>query len=104
MSDAHVTFGQLDSLHAPTGQEQTFSFACPRRRQGRCEGLIIRGRTDLKHDPQGQNGGIAQWSWDGNRDRPTFAPSINCGTCGWHGFVEGGRCVNQAKQDEQEPG
>ncbi len=35
------------------------------------------------------------WGWDGNRDRPTLTPSINCiaekdgkptGGCGWHGW------------------
>jgi hypothetical protein len=33
----------------------------------------------------------ASWSWDGNREAPTINPSINCGGCGWHGFVRGGK-------------
>lgn len=104
MSDAKVTFDRLDELEAKLGEEQTFSFACPKHRKGaRCEGLIIRGRTNLPHDPQGQNGGIAQWAWDGNRDAPTFQPSINCGGCKWHGFIEKGRCVDTSKKDETEP-
>jgi hypothetical protein len=98
MSAANVKFDSLDSLDAEPGQEQTFSFDCPKHNR-RCFGLIIHGRTDLKHDPKGQNGGIAQWHWDGNRDAPTFTPSIDCGKC-WHGYIERGRCVDTAKKDE----
>lgn len=103
MSDARVKFWTLSYRPAGVGEEQTFSFNCPRRAGGRCEGLVISGRTSLPHDPQGKNGGIAQWAWDANRESPTFSPSINCGACKWHGFIEGGRCVSVAKQDEPEP-
>ena len=103
MSDAKVTFGRLFEATDHPGQEQTFSFNCPRRKAGRCEGVIIKGRTTLKHDPNGKNGGVAQWTWDGNREVPPFVPSINCGTCGWHGYIERGRCVTTKKQDEPEP-
>lgn len=103
MSDARVNFDTLDDLDADPGNEQTFSFSCPRKINHRCGSLIIRGRTDLPHDPQGQNGGIAQWGWDGNRDTPTFTPSINCSFCGWHGFLERGRCLTTSKQEEPEP-
>jgi hypothetical protein len=39
------------------------------------------------------------WAWDGNLERPTLTPSINClakkdgkptGGCGWHGFITAG--------------
>lgn len=39
------------------------------------------------------------WGWDGNTERPTITPSINCisekdgkptGGCGWHGFISNG--------------
>jgi hypothetical protein len=39
------------------------------------------------------------WAWDGNMERPTITPSINCiaekdgkptGGCGWHGFITNG--------------
>lgn len=104
MSDAKVTFGMLGSLDPVDGREQTFSFSCPRRRGGRCEGLPIRGRTNLPHDPQGKNGGVAQWEWKNpeNKTSPTFSPSVNCGTCGWHGYVEAGRCVDVNHVDEPE--
>lgn len=103
MSAAVVIFHRLDSLNSLPGEEQTFSFNCPNRRGGHCEGLIIRCRTNLPHDPQGKNGGVAQWTWNEDRASPTFAPSINCGTCGWHGFIKNGRCVNTDQQDEPEP-
>lgn len=102
MSDAKVTFDSLDEMHVEPGKEQTFSFQCPKHLRRRCSGLIIAGRTDLKRDPQGQNGGIAQWNWDGNRETPTFTPSINCSSC-WHGFIEKGRCLDAQRQEEPEP-
>src|SRR5258708_232733 len=104
MSDAKVTFAFLGSADLPlAGEEETFSFVCPRRAGRRCEGLIIAGRTKLKHDPQGQNGGIAQWHWDGNAAAPTFSPSIDCGGCGWHGYIHAGRCKDANHNDEPEP-
>lgn len=39
------------------------------------------------------------WGWDGNTEKPTLTPSINCiaekdgkptGGCGWHGHITGG--------------
>jgi hypothetical protein len=102
MSDARVTFRHLTAGEATPGQEQTFGFACPKHKGRRCEGLVIAGRTTLKHDPQSKNGGIAQWSWDGNREAPTFTPSINCGGC-WHGYLRNGRCVSAQGTDEPEP-
>jgi len=31
------------------------------------------------------------WSWDGNTDLPTVAPSIRIvGSCKWHGFLQDG--------------
>ena len=98
---AEVRFYTLNDGDAAPGQEQTFGFRCPRNAKGgRCEGLIIKGRTNLKHDPAGKNGGIAQWTWDGNRESPTFAPSINCGGCKWHGFLEKGVLVDCAHKPE----
>lgn len=102
MSDAKVEFWTLEWEDAEAGKEQLFGFACPKRKDRRCEGLSISGRTGLKHDPNNANGGVAHWHWDGNRDCPTFTPSINCHNC-WHGFIENGRCVDTSKQDEPEP-
>lgn len=98
MSDAAVKFDGLDELDVLPGREQTFSFQCPLHKR-RCSGLVIAGRTDLKRDPNSQNGGVAQWDWDGNREQPTFNPSINCGGC-WHGYIRAGRCVDTQGTDE----
>lgn len=100
MSDAKVTFEMLGHEPAEVGKEQRFSFNCPLHDR-RCCGLIIAGRTELKHDPQGKNGGIAQWGWDGNRTQPTFNPSVNCKNC-WHGHIKKGRCVSVNNTDEPE--
>lgn len=98
MADARVRFDTMDYDSAPAGAEQNFGFNCPKFDR-RCEGLVIAGRTELKRDGQGQNGGIPQWDWDGNRERPTFSPSINCGSC-WHGYIKNGRTVGCDDQDE----
>lgn len=102
MSNANVHFETLDFDPASSGQEQTFTFDCPKHKGRQCAGLIIVGKTSYSHDPQNQNGGVAQWNWDGDRNAPTFSPSINCTNC-WHGYIEKGRCVNVQKQDEPEP-
>jgi hypothetical protein len=99
VSDAKVRFQRLDDwVEAKAGEEQTFSFNCPKADR-RCEGLIIAGRTDLKRDGQCRNGGVAQWDWNGNREAPTFTPSVNCGRC-WHGYIRGGRTVDCQGSDE----
>lgn len=101
MADAKVEFHRLDDyVDCEPGEEQIFSFNCPKHSR-RCFGLVIAGKTDLKRDPQGKNGGIAQWHWDNNRSAPTFTPSINCGSC-WHGYIRGGRTVDCQNNDEPE--
>lgn len=102
MSAAAVRFDTLDELDAKPGEEQTFSFACPKHKGRRCESLVIVGRTPYPHDGQNLNGGCAQWAWDGNRDAPTFTPSIDCKGC-WHGYIRAGRCVDTNGDDEPEP-
>ena len=101
MSDAKVRFDNLAmDGDVPPGGEQTFSFNCPVLDR-RCGELVIAGKTDLKRNGQNQDGGIAQWDWDGNREAPTFTPSVNCGKC-WHGYIRKGRCVSVAGVDEPE--
>lgn len=99
MTAANVTFLSFDKEEGEAGWRQQFGFDCPKHKGRRCEGLTIAGTTDLKRDGQGQNGGIAQWDWNGDPDRPTFSPSINCKSC-WHGYIRNGRCVNTSGQDE----
>lgn len=92
MSDAKVEFETLGYDPAQPGKEERFSFVCPKRGT-QCAGLLIRGAAG-GHRPS--------WVWDGNRERPTFTPSINCGSC-WHGYIRNGRCVDTGGQDEPEP-
>lgn len=95
MSDAKVRFETLSFDDAAPGAEERFGFKCPKHPTNRCEGLLI--RKGEKPRPS--------WVWDGNRDAPTFSPSIDCQSCPgkWHGFIERGRCVNGEHQDEPEP-
>ena len=102
MADAKVTFQDKDRNEAAPGAEFSIWFKCPKRKDLDCGGLLILGRTNIKHDPQNQNGGNAHWNWDGNRDRPTLTPSVNCGRC-WHGYIRNGRTVDCVGQDEPEP-
>lgn len=100
MSAAEVTFETAEREPAAPGQEAYYYFRCPQTAR-RCGPIAIRGRTGRSHDPQGKNGGQAQWGWDGNLLKPTFEPSINCLGC-WHGFIRKGRCVDA--QGNEEPG
>lgn len=78
-----------------------FGFTCPKSGH-ECAGLLIAGRTDLKRDGQGQNGGYAMWNYDGNAAAPTFTPSIDCKRC-WHGHIRNGRTIDCQGNDEPEP-
>ncbi len=55
-------------------------FACPVREGHMCQVL-------LKPWPIQ---GAPTWNWDGNTEKPTLTPSINCGDCKWHGFITNG--------------
>lgn len=64
-------------------------FVCPNGK--RC-GVLIGPAPVPKPNPNA----LAIWGWDGNADKPTLTPSINCiaekdgkptGGCGWHGFI-----------------
>ena len=66
------------------------SFICPK---GRHCGVAV--ATDPKREPRPF--GLPQgkvWEWDGNSDKPTVKPSINCGGCGWHGFITAGVLID----------
>jgi len=67
-------------------------FVCPNGR--RCGALL--GPTFVDRPSEDQ---LCIWGWDGNVERPTINPSINCiaekdgkptGGCGWHGFIQQG--------------
>ncbi len=100
MSAAAVEF-HVDEEHGIGNGPHLFAFRCPRSGL-RCGLLVIAGRTTLKRDGNNCNSGVAQWDWDGDVERPTFNPSINCTRC-WHGFIKAGQCVDTAGRDEPEP-
>jgi hypothetical protein len=67
-------------------------FVCPNGK--RCA-LLIGPKFVQRTTPER----LCVWQWDGNLDRPTITPSINCiaekdgkptGGCGWHGFITSG--------------
>ncbi len=102
VSAADVTFETIEREPADAGREVFARFLCPKNAGRRCGGLLIAGKTNIPRDGQNQNGGKAQWDWDGNREAPTFTPSVNCSGC-WHGYIRAGRCVDVHGQDEPEP-
>lgn len=87
---------QLVPAGSPPQAVCRFRFRC-RQASGTCD-VLMRGRG---HDVPNKT-----WVWDGNVDRPTLSPSINCttptddGTPCWHGFIEKGVFVNVNKQPE----
>lgn len=110
MSAANVRFLTVEGTPcAPDQKPERFTFRCVNHNRDRhpalgqidCGMLLIAGATDIKRDGQGLNGGRPQWDWNGNRESPTFSPSINCeSNCGWHGYLRNGRCVSTSGVDE----
>lgn len=76
-----------------------FRFVCPL-----AAGPLKHRQCSIPIKPQTTSKGNG-WKWDGNREAPTFTPSINClthnpekpeekyGSCGWHGYVTKGKFV-----------
>ena len=83
---------ELGSIEGYPGATGHIIFVCPNAK--RCAVLLgpqAVGRTDANR--------LSIWAWDGNLERPTITPSINCiaekdgkptGGCGWHGFITAG--------------
>lgn len=69
-----------------------FGFECPRHTNGRmCSGLMLRESEHTASNlPRPER---RTWEWDGNREKPTFSPSIDCGGCGWHGYIREGKAT-----------
>lgn len=89
----------------PEEKPARFGFECPRKPGYICSGLMIEGADlgeGVKAGPSGKGKQPACWRWNGNRDKPTFTPSIHClahkegdptvkyGGCGWHGHIING--------------
>jgi hypothetical protein len=91
-----ITMRRVDDADAQTGQPGDFDidppnewnkghiyFVCP---NGRNCGVPIRNGDFA-------DTGVKRWGFDGNGDRPTLTPSINCNGpagCGWHGHIRKG--------------
>lgn len=67
-------------------------FVCPNGRW--CS--ILLGSTFVDRSSPDR---LCVWQWNGNLEKPTITPSINCiaekdgkptGGCGWHGFIDNG--------------
>lgn len=114
MTAANVRFLTIEGQPCPSGEKPArFTLDCVGFNRGKdsrlpktpCAMLLLAegphtAKHGIKRDGQGQNGGRPQWDWDGNRENPTFNPSINCeGHCGWHGYIRGGRCVEVDGKD-----
>lgn len=88
--------GKFDvSLNGVEGYPQAtghLTFVCP---GGRVCNVLI-GPTAV---PRSGEDRLGIWGWNGDAERPTLSPSINClaekdgkptGGCGWHGFIQNG--------------
>jgi len=91
-----VSPGKFDIVKARVagypGVVAHMAFICPNARH--C-GVLLAPQPIPRPDDKS----LYVWGWDGNRERPTLTPSINCiaekdgkptGGCGWHGFITAG--------------
>ena len=52
----------------------------------KCPGCGHESSMDFKPRPS------PSWEWDGNLEKPTLSPSVNCvGCCQWHGYLVRGK-------------
>lgn len=77
------------------GSSASILFVCPNGH--RCSVLL--GPTFVGRPTPDD---LCIWGWDGNLERPTLTPSIDCiavkdgkptGGCGWHGHITNGEIV-----------
>lgn len=82
---------RIEGYPAATGH---ILFVCPNGK--RCSVLLGPAAVAREASPGGR---LCIWAWDGNVERPTLTPSINCiaekdgkptGGCGWHGYITNG--------------
>lgn len=80
------------SVEGQPGATGHMMFVCPNGR--RCS-ILVGPQPVERLSPEK----CYVWGWDGNLERPTITPSINClaekdgkptGGCGWHGFITNG--------------
>lgn len=83
-----ITLGGVEGYAATAN----LLFVCPNGK--RC-GILL----GPKHVDRSSPDRLPVWAWDGNMERPSIHPSIDCievkdgkptGGCGWHGFITSG--------------
>lgn len=87
-----IEAGPGHSVQGYPGATGHIIFVCPNGK--RCSVLV--GPTSVGRPT---SDALCIWGWNGNTERPTLTPSINCiaekdgkptGGCGWHGFITNG--------------
>lgn len=88
-----IDAGPEHSVQGYPGSSGHILFVCPNGH--RCSVLV--GPTFVQRPSKDA---LCVWGWNGDKDRPTLTPSINCrnvdddgkpaGGCGWHGFITDG--------------
>jgi len=83
---------KLRGVQGYPGATAHILFVCPNGK--RCSVLLGPQFVD-RPNPDA----LCIWGWNGDMDKPTLTPSINCiaekngkptGGCGWHGFITNG--------------
>lgn len=83
---------EVGGVQGYPGASAHITFVCPNHQ--RCSVLL-----GPEHVVRTSKDRLCIWKWDGNRERPTITPSINClaekdgqpaGGCGWHGHITNG--------------
>lgn len=86
-----IETGTIDGYPQASGH---IIFVCPNGK--RC--VVLLGPTAVGRD-EAAGRRLCIWGWNGDLERPTLTPSINCvaekdgrltGGCGWHGFITNG--------------
>ena len=103
MTKTKIEFLTLDMHPCPLDrQPDRFGFECPMRPGEMCSGMLLVGADmgDGRKLGRGESGQRpAMWNWNGDRNNPSFTPSVNClaerngeklAGCGWHGYITNG--------------
>lgn len=94
----YETIDHRSSPPPKKGEVGRLNFACPLG-HGNCGAIVIGNQFKPAHPTN------SAWTWDGNVEKPTLTPSINCltgktgnkqfpyeeyGGCGWHAYLRAG--------------
>lgn len=92
---ANVTFLTLDYKPCPPDEKPArFAFQCPRTGKT-CSDFLING-AELAPGIKIQRGKTkaSVWDFNGDKENPTFSPSILCYGCEFHGYIKNGEIVD----------